>query len=163
MKETRFDKNFLKGVSLAAIILLPFFLRKQSLKEGLLAFLLNGITNNWLDFYLVSHKKLEYPIRLFPKLFKINIAFDFLLYPTVSVLINKVTQEDGFFRLSAKVFGFIIGIFAVELWAVKKTSLIRWKNGWNWYHTIGSMVIKSILNVLAVRIIKKMGTVLTIY
>lgn len=155
MKRNRFDKNFLRGVSLAAFIILPFLLRKHSLKDALLAFLLNAITNNWMDLYLVYHKKLKYPIRLLPKLFKTNVAFDYLLYPTTSVLINQVTKKDSFLKTVGKALGFILCIFGVELWAVKNTKLIKWKNGWQWYHSIISLLIKSLLNILTVRTIKK--------
>ncbi|GKU85089.1 CBO0543 family protein [Niallia sp. NCCP-28] len=155
MTRNIFDKNFLRGVSVAAIILLPFLLRKNSLKYGLIAYLLNAITNGWLDQYLVNHKKLEYPIRFMPKLFQKNVAFDYLLYPTASVFLNNVTEKDGGAMTFIKVIGLILGIFTVEVWAAQKTKLIKWKNGWNWYHTIISLAIKSLLNIWAVRIIKK--------
>ncbi|PKG23739.1 CBO0543 family protein [Niallia nealsonii] len=154
MKRNIFDKNFLRGVSLVAIILLPFLFKKNSLKYGLLAFLLNAITNGWMDQYLVYHKKLEYPIRFMPKLFKKNVAFDYLLYPTVSVFLNNITEKDGKRMTFVKVLGMILCIFGVEIWATKNTKLIKWKNGWKWYHSIIGLAIKSWLNIWVVKMIK---------
>ncbi|WP_309143480.1 CBO0543 family protein [Bacillus sp. V3B] len=39
-------------------------------------------------------------------------------------------------------FLFITPMTLFETWLEKNTSLIKWKNGWNWYHTYVSAFLK---------------------
>ncbi|MEN3779170.1 CBO0543 family protein [Priestia megaterium] len=82
------------------------------------------------------------------------VLFDFLLYPTVSVIINKLTKNDKPLVIIYKIILFIFPMFLIELWAEKKTNLIRWRRPWKWYHTLLSLTVKSVLNRLMIGAIR---------
>jgi len=154
----KFEKRFLRVLFILTLLGLPFLFRKPPVKDSILTFLLNGYTNGIVDRFVVTHKLIKYPVRYFRKEFKIHVLFDFLLYPTVSVIINKLTKNDKPLVIIYKIILFIFPIFLIELWAERNTNLIRWRRPWKWYHTLLSLTVKSVLNRLmigAIRVLDK--------
>jgi hypothetical protein len=56
-----------------------------------------------------------------------------------------------------KLLSLIIPFFLIEFWAEKKTGLIRWKKGWNWYHTLIGIMFKSLATRLFIGIVRKIS------
>ncbi|MED4268573.1 CBO0543 family protein [Priestia megaterium] len=152
--KNKFEKRFLRVLFILALSALPFLFRKPPMKESMLTFLLNGYTNGIVDRFVVNHKLIRYPVRYFRKEFKIHVLFDFLLYPTVSVIINQLTKNDKPLVVIYKILLFIFPMFFIELWAERKTNLITWRRSWKWYHTLLTLTVKSVLNRLMIGVIR---------
>ncbi|MDY0938461.1 MULTISPECIES: CBO0543 family protein [Priestia] len=90
------------------------------MKDSILTFLLNGYTNGIVDRFVIPHKLIRYPVRYFRKEFKIHVLFGFLLYPAVSVIINKLTKNDKPLVIIYKIILFIFPMFLIELWAERQ-------------------------------------------
>jgi hypothetical protein len=152
--KNKFEKRFLRVLFILTLSALPFLFRKHPMKDSMLTFLLNGYTNGIVDRFVVNHKLIRYPVRYFRKEFKIHVLFDFLLYPTVSVIINQLTKNDKPLVVVYKILLFIFPMFFIELWAERKTNLITWRKSWKWYHTLLTLTVKSVLNRLMIGAIR---------
>ncbi|MGO4886127.1 CBO0543 family protein [Anaerobacillus sp. MEB173] len=155
MKSYIVDKFILLSLLVLGFCLLPFVLRKPPIKDWLLVFLWNAVTNGIIDKIVVSYKTVKYPVRLLPKIFKTNILFDFLLYPIMTIIYNQLTEKDKPFFLFIKLFIFTIPMILIELLAERKTGLIKFKRGWKWYHSFISLNIKSLLTRLWIGWVRK--------
>ncbi|MFP7414035.1 CBO0543 family protein [Priestia filamentosa] len=153
-----FEKGFLKFLFFFTLLLCPFLLKRMGMKNFLLTFLLNGLTNGIVDRFVVNRKLIKYPVRLLKRDFKIHILFDFLLYPVTSILINETTKKNGVIITVCKTLGFISVIVLVETWAEKYTKLIRWNKKWTWYYSFLSMAVKSLLNRMIIGSLRKTTT-----
>lgn len=139
------DQWILRGLFVFGISLFAFLLRRPPIKDWLLVFLMNAVTNGIIDKVLVFYRILEYPTRVFPKIFHIHTLFDYLLYPTVTVAYNQLTAKDKPIIIFFKLFLFTIPIILIETWAKKNTGLIKYKKGWRWYHSFISLSLKTLL------------------
>lgn len=152
------DTFILRSLLVFGTGLLVMVLRKPPIKEWLLVFLFNASTNGLLDKLIVSYNnKLKYPTRLLPKIFKINILFDYLLYPTLTIVYNQLTAHDKPLKIFLKLFYFTIPVILVEFWAEQKTGLIKFRRGWKWYHSFLSLTIKSLFTRLIIGWVRKVG------
>ncbi|MFB6465515.1 CBO0543 family protein [Cytobacillus sp. Hz8] len=155
MRRKQFNQNFLQvNLILYLIILFIALFRKPPIKDWLLVYLFNAVTNGIADSILSAYKTVSYPIRFFPKIFKTHILFDYLIYPTVTVVYNQLTYKDKPFAIFYKVFLITIPMVLMEHWAVKRTKLIRWNKGWNWYYTFISISIKTLFTRLMIGMIR---------
>ena len=156
MKRKKFDEKFLQwSLVINLLLVLPVICRKPPIKDGLLVYLYNAVTNGIIDSVLSTCKIVHYPVRFLPKIFKTHILFDFLLYPTMTVIFNQMTKKDKPFVIFNKLLLFTIPMLLVEWWAVRKTKLIEWKKGWKWYHTFISVTLKSLLTRLFIGAVRK--------
>ncbi|MEN8700128.1 CBO0543 family protein [Bacillus infantis] len=155
MRRSASDRKILWFISLISIITLFVTLRKPPIKDWLLAFLFNAYTNGIIDKYVVSKKFVSYPVRFLPKLSDINILFDYLFYPTASLLANQMTSRDKGALLFIKMMVITFIMFRIESWAERSTRLVKWQKGWTGYHSFGSLTIKSLLNRYIIEIIRK--------
>lgn len=157
MRKRKYEKNFLRILFfLHLVILIPIILRKPLIKDWIFIYILNAVTNGFLDMLLTTNKIITYPVRLFPKLLKINVLFDFLVYPLIAVLHNQITVKDGPFSIFYKLLlYFIVPIYIFESWAVRKTNLIEWHKGWKGYHSFIGLTVKSLITRSILGIIKK--------
>ncbi|WP_308410508.1 CBO0543 family protein [Bacillus sp. Marseille-P3661] len=77
------------------------------------------------------------------------------MYPTFTILYNQITYNKKPFETFYKLFYFTIPLLVIELWAEKKTSLIRWSKKWKWYHTFLSVSFKSLITRMFIELIRK--------
>ena len=150
----KFEKNFLRVLSVIFLGTLPFLLRKNNIKDSILILAINGYSNCIIDRFLVNRKILKYPVRLFAKDFKFNFIFDFLFYPVFSLFVYRWTKNDNPLKIFFKTTLGITSILFVEIWAEKNTDLIKWRKGWKWYHSFISMNFKSLSNRALIAAIK---------
>ncbi|WP_338001035.1 CBO0543 family protein [Neobacillus terrae] len=156
VKKGHFEKNFLSGVLFLYLLLFfPVILRKRPIKVWIYVYLMNAITNGFLDKLLVKYKIITYPVRLFPNKVKINVLFDFLVYPLFTVLFNQITLKDRPFLILRKLFLFMGPMYFLEHWAVQKTNLIKWHKGWKGYHSFFSLTIKSLISRLFIELFRR--------
>lgn len=149
------DRFILRGLLVLGTGLLVMVLRKPPIKEWLMVFLLNAVTNGLLDKVIVSINKLKYPTRLLPKIFKTNILFDYLLYPTLTIVYNQATANDKPFKAFLKLFYLTLPVIFIELWAERKTGLIKFQKGWKWYHSFIGLTLKSLTTRLWIQWIRR--------
>ncbi|WP_100012901.1 CBO0543 family protein [Lentibacillus sediminis] len=159
MKGDKVSKFILRGSLIFTLICLPIFLlrKKPSIKDWLLAYLFNGITNGFIDNVLASHKLLQYPVRYLPKTFKSNVLFDFLVYPTFTVFFNQLTDKDKPKTILLKLLAFTVPTTLFEYLIEKNTNLLKWNKKWKWYHTLISMTLKSLVTRGVVGCVRKIS------
>ncbi|MCA1038333.1 hypothetical protein LCM00_02320 [Bacillus infantis] len=155
MKRSKSDKKILWALSFLSIGVLFFTLRKPPIKDCLLAYLFNAYTNAIIDKYVVAKQYVTYPVRFLPKLSDVNILFDYLFYPTASLLANLVTNKDKGLLLAIKMIGITFTIFRIESWAERNTKLVKWQKGWTGYHSFATITLKSFLNRYIIEIVRK--------
>lgn len=156
LKGNKFDILFLRvvtGLTFGSLLILLY--RKPPIKDWIIVYLFNAVTNGIIDNFITSYKVVEYPVRYFPKVFKSHILFDFLIYPTFTILYNQITENDKTLATFCKLLYFTIPMFLIEYWAVRKTNLIKWEKGWGWYHTFISVTIKSLATRIFIGFIRK--------
>jgi hypothetical protein len=157
MRKNRIEKKLLLGILILNLgIILPIIYRKSPIKDWIIVYLFNAVTNGIIDNALIKYKIIRYPNRLFPKIFETHILFDFFLYPTFTILFNQMTAKDKPFAIIYKLFVFTIPVFLIEFLAEKKTNLVEWTKKWRWYHSFFSIIIKSLLTRLIIAQIRRL-------
>ncbi|MFC0471744.1 CBO0543 family protein [Halalkalibacter kiskunsagensis] len=154
MRNIQIQKNVLRILSVITLGVLFLLLRKRPTKDWVVAYLFNAVSNGIIDKMVVKHKLVKYPVRLFPQFFNIHILFDFLIYPTITVMYNQITYKNKPLAIIGKIFLFTIPMLIIEFWAEKQTDLIEWKKGWGWSHTLIGLTIMSLLARLFVGLVR---------
>jgi hypothetical protein len=129
------ERKMLRISLLVGIGMLPILFRKPGIKRWSIIFISNGITSHILDHYLVKAKMLKYPVRLAPKAVKINIVYDYLICPLVTVLYCQTSYNSKFISTAVQGFIFAIPQVALEYLAEKRKKIIKYSNGWTWVHS----------------------------
>ncbi len=140
-----------------ALGMVPFLLRKPPIKDWLFVFFLDGLSNGFIDQILVRNNLLKYPNRLLPKYFKFHIVFDYILYPTFTIIYNQITIKDSPLKAFIKLFLIVIPLTAIETVAERKTRLIQWGDKWKWYHTFIFVVFKSSFTRIIIAVVRKIS------
>jgi hypothetical protein len=60
----------------------------------------------------------------------------------MNIIYNQVTYKNSALKTFLKLFLFITPMTLFEAWLEKNTNLIKWKDGWKWYHTYSSIFTK---------------------
>ena len=68
-----------------------------------------------------------------------------------------MTEKDKPLSTFYKLVSLVIPLFFIEFWAVRRTDLIKWKKGWNWYYTLGSIILKSLVTRSLIEIVRKIS------
>lgn len=156
MEKNKMEKRFLNGLLIGnLLILLPILYRKPPIRDWIIVFVYNAITNGLLDMLLTSHKVIRYPVRFLLTIFNIHILFDFLIYPTFTVFYNQLTKRDKPFAIFYKLIFFTLPFFIIELWAENKTKLIEWNKWWKWYYSFLSIILKSLITRFVIEMLRK--------
>jgi hypothetical protein len=125
---------YLRLLTILGLVSLPFLFRKKPTKDWIIVFLIKAVYSIFWDSMIVKFRKVNYPVRLFPKIFKINVAFDLLLFPIACVIYNQITYHKTNFReIILKAFYVSVPIIVIEIWLEKGKRLIKYKDGWNWF------------------------------
>ncbi len=157
MKRNSYQKKLLKAaLVLNSVLIIPLILRKPPIKDWIIVYLFNAVTNVMLDKILTKYKIVTYPIRLLPKVYETHILFDFFLYPSFTVIYNQMTYKDNLLCSFFKLILITIPPFLIEVMAVKKTEFIIWRKKWNWYHTYLSIILKSSITRMIISVIRKL-------
>ncbi|WJE55266.1 CBO0543 family protein [Bacillus cereus] len=90
------------------------FSEKKKQKSNHLAFIVTIIFScfigTYLDYLFVSTQMYAFPVRPFPNIFSVNIAFTFLILPTFTVFFLRIAKRLS--TLSRILFIILIGISA---------------------------------------------------
>lgn len=156
MRRNKTQRKYLRiGLFMNLLLIIPLLIRKPPVKDWVIVYLFNAVTNGLIDNILVKRKIVKYPVRLFTKSFDTHILFDFFLYPTFTVWYNQLTSKDNLFQIIYKLFFITIPPFFIELWAERKTDLIEWSRKWKWYHTFFGLILKSLMTRTVLGVVRK--------
>ena len=128
------------------IIAFPSLFRNPSVKLWLPLFLINGFNNHLFNKVLVTTKKLKYPVRLFPKRFKINVIYDYLVCPYLSIWYCQSTYNATRSEIFGKLFLWVIPQGAYEILLEQKTNTLKFKDGWKWFHSLFLVFVVKLLS-----------------
>ncbi|MFJ5762966.1 CBO0543 family protein [Neobacillus sp. NPDC093182] len=131
------EKKLLNLVLVMSIASFAFLFRGSKIRENLVVFFSKGILATLIDAYVVGTKRIEYPVRPLPKIFKTNIIFNMLFFPILSVIWVKLSYNDKLGKILLKSLIFSVP-FSIAQWYLEKNSrLFKWKK-WTLLHTFGS-------------------------
>ncbi|MFH5778469.1 CBO0543 family protein [Heyndrickxia oleronia] len=108
------------------------------MRENLVIFFSKGVLATLIDAYVVGTKRIEYPVRPFPNIFKTNIVYDILFFPLLSVIWVKLSYNDNFWKILLKSLLFSVPMSLGQWYLQKYSKLFKWKK-WSPLHTFGSV------------------------
>ena len=150
----RFEKITLRFLLVFGLVMFVNLIRKPPTKDWMLIFLFKGYIASVLDKLAVTKDRIVYPVNLF-KWFDISFIFDYLLFPVVCVYYNQVTKTSNIFGIIAKSFYFSIPMSLIEHYFETRTSLIKFKKGWNIYLSFLSLTITFIISRTYISLVRK--------
>jgi hypothetical protein len=106
------------------------------MRENLVIFFSKGVISTLIDAYVVGKKRVEYPVRPFPKIFTTNIIYDTLFFPILSVIWVRISYNDKFWKILLKSLIFSVPMSVGQWYMEKNTRLFKWKK-WTPFHTFG--------------------------
>ncbi len=133
------DRKLLRIFLLIGILLIPFTFKREKLKDWMLIFFLKGYISSFIAKVVVRNQNIHYPIRLMPKFFDISIVFDYLLFPILCVVFNRTSLHSKPLSIFLQSLVFSLPMTVIELILERYTDLIKYKKGWNWMITYGSL------------------------
>src|SRR5262249_40399495 len=111
---------------------------RKNLLMNLVVFFAKGVLAATIDSIFIKRQKIEYPVRPFPKIFDMNILFDLLFYPLLSVIWVRWTYDTKPSVTLLRSLFFSVPM-AIAQWIMeKKTELFKWKS-WSIWHTFVSI------------------------
>ena len=131
------EKVLLRILTAGCVAAIPFLFRGKR-RENFLIFFAKGVLATLVDAYVVGTKKISYPVRPFPKIFKTNIIYDVLFFPLLSVLWVKMTERDRLGKKLLKSLMFSVPMSFGQWYFEKNSRLFKW-NKWSPIHTFASV------------------------
>jgi hypothetical protein len=135
------DKTILRMITLLGLSGGVFLLRKGSIKDFFLIFLFKSVVSSLIDAPIAKKKLVQYPYRYFKNSFKINIVFDFLIFPLLCVIYSKLTNKADTLKTVLSVFLLSVPMTIIEEILERKTSLVKYSNKWSWFHTLAYLTV----------------------
>jgi hypothetical protein len=132
------EKKLLNILTALCMVVLPFLFKGSKMRENLVIFFSKGVIATLIDAYVVGTKRVEYPVRPFPKIFKTNIIYDILFFPILSVIWVKISYNDKFWKILLKSFIFSVPMSLGQWFMENNTGLFKWKK-WSPFHTFASV------------------------
>ncbi|MDM5330439.1 CBO0543 family protein [Neobacillus sp. CF12] len=132
------EKKLLNLLTALCIVSLPFLFKGSKMRENLVIFFSKGVIATLIDAYVVGTKRVAYPVRPFPKIFKTNIIYDILFFPILSVVWVKISYNDKFWKILLKSLIFSVPMSLGQWFMESKTGLFKWKK-WSPFHTFASV------------------------
>ncbi|MGG1398099.1 CBO0543 family protein [Bacillus salipaludis] len=132
------EKKLLNLLTALCFVSLPFLFRGSKMRENLVIFFSKGVLATLVDAYIVGTKRIDYPVRPFPKIFKTNIIYDILFFPILSVIWVKISYNDNLVKILLKSLIFSVPMSIGQWYFEKNSRLFKWKK-WSPFHTFGSV------------------------
>ncbi|MBM7660350.1 hypothetical protein JOC85_001117 [Bacillus mesophilus] len=148
------EKFIYRAGIVSSILSFPTLFKHPSYKLWIPFFIWNGFVNVLFNSYLVKTNKVTYPIRFMPKILKINIVYDVLICPYLSIWYCQSTYNDKLPTMIKKLFLWGIPQGAYEILLERKTNSLRFKRGYKWYHSLFLVFIVKILSRVVLESIK---------
>ncbi len=132
------EKKLLNLLLVLCTISLPLLFTGRKIRENLVIFFSKGVIATLIDAYVVGTKKVAYPVRPFPKIFKTNIIYDILFFPLLSVVWVKLSYNDKLPKIILKSLLFSVPMSLGQWFFERNTRLFMWKK-WSPLHTFASV------------------------
>lgn len=132
------EKKMLIGLFVLCTASLPFLFKGPKKRENLAIFFAKGVLATIIDAYVVGTKKIEYPVRPLPKIFKTNILYDMLFFPLLSVGWVKHSYNDNIKKILLKSLTWSVPMSIGQWYFEKNSELFKWKK-WSPFHTFASV------------------------
>jgi hypothetical protein len=139
------DKAVLTIAIGASIASIPTLYRKPSAKFWVAQLLINGMSNIAIDTFLTKKKYIKYPVRFAPKAFKVQLIYDCLICPYISVWLCQTTMRASLKKIVGMTLLFAIPQLLLEHLALKTTNLIKYGNNWTLSRTFFAILFAKIL------------------
>ncbi|MED3550366.1 CBO0543 family protein [Cytobacillus praedii] len=132
------EKKLLNLLFCICICTVPFLFKGEKMRENLVVFFSKGVLATLVDAYVVGTKRVAYPVRPFPSIFKTNLIYDILFFPILSVIWVKISYNDRLPMILLKSFLFSVPMSIGQWYFEKNTKLFKWEK-WSIFHTFGSV------------------------
>jgi hypothetical protein len=132
------EKTIIRWLFALCAVLFPFVIRKPNVKEMLIVFFAKGILSTVIDAYVVNTKRVEYPVRPFPKIFNTNILYDLVFFPLLSVIWVRQSYKDKLPMILLKSLTWSVPMSLTQWYFEKNSRLFKWKK-WSVFHTFASI------------------------
>jgi hypothetical protein len=150
----KFEKKTLRLLLVFGLISFFNLMRKPPVKDWMLIFLFKGYLSSIVDKLLVTKGYITYPVKLV-KWFDVSFIFDYLLYPVACVYFNQATKTSSLMGILMKALCFSIPMALVEHFFEKRTSLIKFKKGWNSLISFYSLTVTFLISRIFIALIRK--------
>ncbi|MFB3167640.1 CBO0543 family protein [Neobacillus sp. 179-C4.2 HS] len=131
------EKKLLNILIVLCIAAFPFLFRGSKMRENLVVYFSKGVLATLIDTYVVAKKRVEYPVRPFPRIFKTNIIYDVLFFPLLTVIWVKLSDNDNLGKIILKSLLFTVPMSIGQWYFERNSGLFKW-NKWTPFHTFGS-------------------------
>lgn len=141
------ERKILKLLWILGFLIFPTLFKKP-IKERWIIFLLNSVFNQYLDNYLVQTNRLAYPVRIKNAHYftKGSILYDTVLCPIVTVWYHQATKNTkNILEFIIKTIIYVSPQIIIEIIFEKYTNLVKYKNGWKWYHSFGAVAFIKVI------------------
>ncbi|WP_197081007.1 CBO0543 family protein [Gordoniibacillus kamchatkensis] len=125
-------------LTIACVASVPFVFQRKNLLLHLTIFFAKGVLSTCLDSHCIKSKRIEYPVRPFPKVFDTNILYDLFMYPLLSVIWVRWSINDNLKTTLLKSLVFSVPMSIAQAIMEKTTNLFSWKR-WSIWHTFVSI------------------------
>jgi hypothetical protein len=132
------ERIILRMLFISCVASFPLVIKRKSLFMNLTVFFAKGVLSTSIDSIFIKNKKIEYPVRPFPKLFNNNILFDLLFFPLLSVIWVRWTYHSKPSVTILRSLVFSVPMSIAQWIMERKTKLFKW-NDWSVYHTFVSL------------------------
>jgi hypothetical protein len=132
------EKLLIRILFISNLVAIPFVFKRKNLFMLLVVFFAKGILSSSIDSIFIKSKRIEYPVRPFPKIFDTNILYDLLFFPLLSVTWVRWTYNTKPSVTFLRSFCFSVPMTIAQWIMEKKTNLFRWKS-WTILHTFASI------------------------
>lgn len=114
--------------------------KKQSFYNTALIAFVTMLIGTYLDLYFVGRKMYEFPLRPFPNIFTINIAFTLFILPCSTILFLMLMRKMNF--LNRLVFTLCLSLIAITVEnVVEQWGFFRHSSSWNHYYSFTGYLI----------------------
>lgn len=137
-------------------ILFPKIILRKPEKDRLIVFFLTGFIANILDEFMINKNRVSYPIRIFKRLTKKSILFDYLIFPIICTIYTQTTSRSRPIGVVGIASVFSLGITLFEWLLERKTKLIKWGR-WSAAHNFISLTLYFLISRAVIASINKLG------
>ncbi|TKC14909.1 CBO0543 family protein [Robertmurraya kyonggiensis] len=132
------EKKLLNLLTVVCLISVPFLFKGSKMRENLVIFFSKGVISTLIDAYVVGTKKIAYPVRPLPRIFKTNIIYDLLFFPLLSVVWVKASYNNCLGKILLKSLLFSVPMSIGQWFLERNSGLFKWKE-WTIFHTFASV------------------------
>ena len=128
--------------------------KKPSYKIWLPLYILNCVVNYLFDKTLVITGQVKYPIRFWPNFTRINVVYDYLVCPYLSIWFCQSTYNDKLPNIIKKLLLFSAPQAIYEIILERKTDALKFLSDWKWMYSFLLVFVVKIISRCSLEFIK---------